>query len=70
MSATTIIGFSWGDIYIYDERGTAVVNRTNGHMNKDEVVEALSANGYRIASAGRVVPAPHMKARAYDIKAA
>ena len=69
MSATTIIGFTWGDLYIYDN-GTAVVNRTNGHMNKEEVVEALRANGYQIVSSGRTVPAPHMKARAYDIKAA
>lgn len=70
MNASQIITFNWGELYIYDHRGTAVINRTNGHMNKAEVIEALRENGYRIASAGRVVPAPHMKARAYDIKAA
>lgn len=67
--STTIINFSWGEMFIYDD-GKAIINRTNGHMNKAEVIEALRVNGYKIASQGRAVPAPHAKARAYSIQAA
>lgn len=70
MNASHTITFSWGELYIYDHRGTAVVNRTNGHMNKDEVAEALRANGYKMTSAGRALRVPHMQTRVYNIAAA
>ncbi len=61
--------FDWGTVTIHRNQ-QAIVCRTNGHMNKAEVAEALKAHGFQIASKGKQVRNPYFKARAYDIKAA
>lgn len=70
MSNIQIIGtFDWGTVRIHSNR-TATVERTAGHMNKAEFINALQEAGYRLASAGKPMNVPHIKARAYKVIAA
>jgi hypothetical protein len=69
MDIITAGQFDWGTVTIH-RNAYAIVNRTNGHMDKAQVAEALKSHGFKIASKGRPVPNPIYKARAYDIKAA
>jgi len=70
MNNIEIIGtFDWGTVRIHGGN-VATVERTNGHMNKAQLIEALAQAGYRIASAGKAMNVPHIKARSYEIKAA
>ncbi len=64
-----IASFDWGTVRIHGEN-TATVERTNGHMNKDQFVAALTESGYRLASAGKPMNVPHVKAREYKVTAA
>lgn len=69
MNNIEIIGtFEWGTVRIHNNR-TATVERT-GHINKAQLIAALADAGYRLASAGRPVNAPHIKASAYKVTAA
>jgi hypothetical protein len=64
-----IASFDWGTVRIHGSE-YATVERTNGYMNKADLVNALTEAGYRIASAGKPVNAPHIKARMYKVTAA
>ena len=64
-----IANFNWGTVRIHGE-DTATVERTNGHMNKTQFITALHEAGYRLASAGKDMRVPHIKARIYKITAA
>jgi hypothetical protein len=65
---TTIYTFSWGELYIYP-KGKAIVLRNSGHMKKDEVINALAEQGYRLTGRGTDMRVPHMNARVYPIAA-
>ena len=69
-TAKVIASFNWGWISIATDTNTAWVVRENGHMNKADVVEALAAEGFKLASAGRDPRVPYIRARKYDIAAA
>ena len=64
-----IATFQWGTVRVHGGN-VATVDRTNGHMNKAELVQALATAGYRITSAGRAVSVPNLKVRAYNVTAA
>ena len=70
MNNIEIIGtFEWGTVRIHNNT-TATVERTAGHMNKAQFIAALAEAGYRVASAGKALNVPHIKARTYKITAA
>jgi hypothetical protein len=64
-----IATFDWGVVRIHDN-DTATVERTAGHMNKAQFIAALDQAGYRLASAGKALNIPHIKARMYEVTAA
>ena len=70
MANITIAGtFEWGTVRIHSNN-VATVERTAGHMNKADLINALDQAGYRLASAGKPMNVPGLKARVYNIKAA
>ena len=70
MNTTDIIAtFNWGTVRVHGGN-VATVDRTNGHMNKAQLVQALASAGYRITSAGRAMNIPNLKVRVYNVTAA